>query len=198
MHKLCSSRAFLRFILGQNEWDLPSVWGSWLSMGAQASNFQLHTQASTDPSCHLDAHSPQSLNTAQLSREQSWSQICCTESISIHQSAQPARFSHLTGPLLLFYSFETSLHIYPDTPQIHTQCKLSVVSIWLQTHTLSEAARKHPWLLTWSRAFLNNSVSFTSTPSKWLTGFLWREISLAGTTARLHSLYQKRGKLTQH
>lgn len=66
------------------------------------------------------------------------------------------------------------------------------------SRTAREAAGKHPRLPTWRRAFFNDSVLFTCAPSKWLTGFLWREVSLAGTTARLHSLYQQGHKLTQH
>ena len=198
MHKLYSPHAFLHFILEQNEWNLPSVWSCWLPMRAQALNTSSSTaQANTDPSCHVDTRSPRSLSTAQLSQEQSWIQTCCSESISIHLSTQPAHLPNMSHtPFSLFWDIFSSISGYISDP--HPMQAIHSQHMTADSHTVCEAARKLPWLPTWSRAFFNNSVLCTCTPAKWLTGFLWREISLAGTTARLHCLYQQRGKLTQH
>lgn len=154
---------------------------------------------------HRQTHTPAAMRT--LTALRAWTQHSspknkagsrsAVESISIHRSTQPACLSNTScTPFSLFWDISSYISGYISDPlPMQSICSQHMTA---DSCTVCEAVRKHLWLPTWSRAFFNNSVLFTCTPSKWLTGFLWREISLAGTTARLHSLYRQRGRLTQH
>lgn len=164
----------------------------WLSLWVWVWTFSSTAQEYTHHRCCMDIWS---LNTAQHPQEQNWTQICSTEHLSIYQSTQPAHLSRLIRPELHFYPFEHLIFIWIHLRSTPNSSYLQSGYDRMFTQFVRQQGNIHSYQ---PEPELNNSVLFACTPSKWLTDFLWREISLAGTTARLHSLYQQRGKRTQH
>lgn len=168
VQKLCSSHVLL-LCLGQNMRELPNVsYPCECRLPTSSSIAQAHTHVG----CHVDTHNPQNLNTAQLSQKQCWTQMCCAQNLSIYYSTQLAHLSHLVFFTLLRHLF---IFIW-----IHPRSTPSASCLQPAHDGESQFVRQKGKSHNYQPEF-NNSVLFTCTPSKWLTDFLWREISLAGT-----------------
>lgn len=138
MHKSVSHHAFLRRILGQSEWDLPSVWRCWLLHGYPCSH-RLRAPGST-----AEANA-QSLNRAELPKRKDL--LCRKHQHSSGQPASPLLSSVMS--LLLFHSGDISSHVsayisdpHPAQPSI---CRQQTTA---DSHTGWAAAREHPPLPT--------------------------------------------------
>lgn len=168
VQKLCSSHVLL-LCLGQNMRELPNVsYPCECRLPTSSSIAQAHTHVG----CHVDTHNPQNLNTAQLSQKQCWTQMCCAQNLSIYYSTQLAHLSHLVFFTLLRHLF---IFIW-----IHPRSTPSASCLQPAHDGESQFVRQKGKSHNYQPEF-NNSVLFTCTPSKWLTDFLGREISLAGT-----------------